>query len=108
MRVNWGLHRSFSLLLTCVPAARGGGRSLEVLCAETVSRAPPSGNVQHDRWLTEDPEPGFPQLRRGPEDSGSRGGGLEGWGISVLTIQSLVSLSYFFCYICEEKKLSSL
>lgn len=64
MRVNWGLHRSFSLLLTCVPAARGGGRSLEVLCAETVSRAPPSGNVQHDRWLTEDPEPGFPQLQR--------------------------------------------
>lgn len=32
-------------------------------------------------------------------------GGLEGWGISVLTIQSLVSLSYFFCYICEEKKI---
>lgn len=64
MRVNWGLHRSFSLLLTCcVPAARGGGRSLEVLCAETVSRAPPSGNVQHDRWHTEDPESGLPQLR---------------------------------------------
>lgn len=31
------------------PASSRGGRSLEVVCAETVSRAPPSGNMQRDR-----------------------------------------------------------
>lgn len=44
-------------------AARGGGRSLEVLYAETMSRAPSSGNMQHDHWHTEDPEPDLLQLQ---------------------------------------------